>query len=68
VWLPPGVALRTRLVPLAGVRHRPAAVLSAASQVRLAVDVTEDRRNSFPAPTSACSRRLAVADVTIHRA
>lgn len=48
VWLPPGV-------PPLGKLHRSlpwvlivALMLGAAAQVRLTVDVTEDRRNSFP--------------------
>jgi ABC-type transport system involved in multi-copper enzyme maturation permease subunit len=47
VWLPPGVALRTKLMRSLACVAVTAAVLAGASQVRLAVDVTDDRRNSF---------------------
>src|SRR5689334_6137113 len=47
VWLPPGVALRTKLACTLVCIAATAAVIAAASQIRVAVDVTEDRRNSF---------------------
>ena len=69
VWLPPGVALRIKLVRSLACIAVAAAVLGAASQVRLAVDVTEDRRNSF---SRADERLLATLRqpliVTIHLA
>jgi len=69
VWLPPGVTLRTKLVGSLACIVAMAAVLGAASQIRLAVDVTEDRRNSF---ARADERLLATLDsplaVTIHLA
>jgi hypothetical protein len=46
-WLHPGVTLRVKLVRSLGCIAVTAAVLVAATQVRLAVDVTADRRNSF---------------------
>jgi hypothetical protein len=68
-WLPPGVALRTKLARSLACIAVTAAVLTAASQVRLAVDVTEDRRNSF---SRADERLLATLrhplTVTIHLA
>jgi ABC-2 type transport system permease protein len=49
VWLSPGVPLRTRLTRSIACVLATAAVLSFATQIRLSVDVTQDRRNSFPA-------------------
>lgn len=47
VWLPPGVALRVKLTRSLACIAATAAVIAAASQIRVAIDVTEDRRNSF---------------------
>jgi ABC-2 type transport system permease protein len=69
VWLPPGVPpfhkLRRSL--LCGVIM--AVMLSAAAQVRLTVDVSEDRRNSFPAADQKllATLRLPLL-VTVHLA
>src|SRR5262245_40974713 len=49
VWLHPGVPLRAKLVRLAVCVTIAAAVDAAATQIRVSVDHTEDRRNSFPA-------------------
>ena len=69
VWLPPGVALRRKLLRSLACIAVIAAVLGAASQIRFAVDVTEDRRNSF---SRADERLLATLSgaliVTIHLA
>jgi len=69
VWLPPGVPLRDKVVRSLTCIAVVAAVLAAASQIRLAVDVTEDRRNSF---SRADERLLATLTgpltVTIHLA
>ena len=49
VWLHPGMPLKAKLVrSLAGVAVV-AAVLASATQIRISIDLTEDRRNSFPA-------------------
>jgi len=69
VWLPPGVTVRTKLLRSAGCIVVTAAVLGGVSQVRLAIDVTEDRRNSF----AVADERLLVTlagplTVTIHLA
>jgi hypothetical protein len=69
VWLPPGVALRIKIVRSLGCIAVTAAVLAAASQVRLAVDVTEDRRNSFARADERLLATLAgPLAVTIHLA
>jgi ABC-2 type transport system permease protein len=49
VWLHPGVPRRTRIVRSIGCATFVAAVFAVATQVRTSVDVSEDRRNSFPA-------------------
>ena len=49
VWLHPGVPLRTKVLRSAACVAAVAAVLALATQVRTSVDLTEDRRNSFPA-------------------
>ena len=56
VWLPPGVATRTKLVRSALCLLATAIALGVAAEIRLSVDVTEDRRNSFAA---ADQRQLA---------
>jgi ABC-2 type transport system permease protein len=56
VWLPPGVAVRHKLVRSAFCVVASAAALVAAGHIRTAVDVTEDRRNSF---ATADERQLA---------
>jgi ABC-2 type transport system permease protein len=49
VWLHPGVPARTKLIRSMAVMATACAVLALATQSRLSFDVTEDRRNSFPA-------------------
>src|SRR6516165_1118803 len=49
VWLHPGVPLRAKLVRSAICVAIAAAVIAAATQVRLSADLAEDRHNSFPA-------------------
>jgi hypothetical protein len=69
VWLPPGVALRVKLVRSLACIAVTAAVLTGASQLRLAVDVTEDRRNSFSGADERLLASLAgPLTVTIHLA
>jgi ABC-2 type transport system permease protein len=49
VWLHPGQPLQIKLIRSIACVASVATVLALASQIRLSVDVTEDRRNSFPA-------------------
>jgi ABC-2 family transporter protein len=69
VWLHPGVPLRAKLVRSAVCVAIAAAVVASATQVGLSVDLTEDRRNSFPA-----ADQRALADlrepliITVHLA
>jgi ABC-2 type transport system permease protein len=49
VWLHPGVPLRAKLIRSMVCIGLVAAAFALASQVRLSIDLTEDRRNSFPA-------------------
>jgi ABC-2 type transport system permease protein len=49
VWLHPGVRLSTKLVRSAVCVSVAAAVIGLSTQLGRSVDVTEDRRNSFPA-------------------
>jgi ABC-2 type transport system permease protein len=50
LWLHPGVPLRARLGRSLGCVAVTGALVLLAAQVRTTTDVTEDRRNSFPAP------------------
>jgi len=69
VWLHPGVPLRAKLVRSAVCVAIAAAVVASATQVGVSVDLTEDRRNSFPA-----ADQRALADlrepliITVHLA
>jgi ABC-2 family transporter len=49
VWLHPGVPPGTRAMRSIACLVVAAAVLASATQVRTSIDLTEDRRNSFPA-------------------
>src|SRR5262252_8024698 len=49
VWLHPGVPLRAKLIWSAACVTIAAAVVAVATQIGASVDLTEDRRNSFPA-------------------
>lgn len=49
VWLHPGAPLRTKVLRSIACLAAVAAVLALATQVRTSIDLTEDRRNSFPA-------------------
>jgi ABC-2 type transport system permease protein len=49
VWLHPGVRLRTKLIRSAVCVTVAAAIVGLSTQLGRSVDVTEDRRNSFPA-------------------
>jgi ABC-2 type transport system permease protein len=49
VWLHPGVPVSTKVIRSMACVAIAAAVIALSTQVALSVDVTEDRRNSFPA-------------------
>jgi ABC-2 type transport system permease protein len=49
IWLHPGVPARSKLIGSMACAAIIAAVLAVATQVRTSFDLTEDRRNSFPA-------------------
>lgn len=49
VWLHPGVPLRTKFVRSIACVAATAMVLASATRIGTSVDLTEDRRNSFPA-------------------
>jgi ABC-2 type transport system permease protein len=69
VWLHPGVPLRAKLTRSAVCVTIAGAVVALATQIGLSVDLTEDRRNSFPA-----ADQRALADlrepliITVHLA
>jgi len=68
-WLHPGVAVQEKFVRSAVVVALLAAVLAASSQIRLSVDLAEDRRNSFPAADQRALAGLhAPLLVTVHLA
>ena len=69
VCLHPGVAFRTKLTRSVLCVAATGIVLTLAAQVRTAVDVTEDRRNSFPAADQRALRELREPLViTVHLA
>jgi hypothetical protein len=69
IWLPPGVAPRTKLARSLGCMAAAAIVFAAVSRIGLAADVTEDRRNSFSAADQRALAALAKPlVVTIHLA
>jgi hypothetical protein len=69
LWLHPGVPLGAKLVRSLGCAAVTGALVLLAAQVRTTIDVTEDRRNSFPA---ADQRALAALReplvITVHLA
>jgi ABC-type transport system involved in multi-copper enzyme maturation permease subunit len=48
-WLHPGIPFRTKVIRSIACVALTGAVLALATQIRMSIDVTEDRRNSFPA-------------------
>jgi ABC-2 type transport system permease protein len=69
VWLPPGVHVRDKVVRSIVWVFAAALVLGLATQVKLTFDVTEDRRNSFPAADQRLLASLAQPlVVTVHLA
>jgi ABC-2 type transport system permease protein len=69
IWLPPGIAVRQKLVRSAVCVAVAAVALFLVAQIKASVDVTEDRRNSF---TIADAKQLAgLAEplaITVHLA
>jgi ABC-2 type transport system permease protein len=63
VWLPPGVPLLGKLRRSLACAVIVALMLGIAAQVRATIDVSEDRRNSFP---SADQRLLATLRLPLH--
>jgi hypothetical protein len=69
IWLPPGVPFRLKFLKSGACVIAVIAALFAAAQIKQGIDVTEDRRNSFPA---ADQRALAQLQqplvITVHLA
>jgi ABC-type transport system involved in multi-copper enzyme maturation permease subunit len=69
VWLPPGVTVRAKLARALGCVLVTGILLALASQISLALDVTEDQRNSFPAADQwALAQLTQPLVVTVHLA
>jgi ABC-type transport system involved in multi-copper enzyme maturation permease subunit len=67
--LHPGISLRTKLTRSFACFAVMGAVLAAATQIRTEIDVTEDRRNSFPAADQRALRELREPlAITVHMA
>ena len=59
IFLPPGVALRAKFARAAVCVALAAAALAAATRIGTSIDVTEDRRNSFPLADQQALAHLA---------
>ena len=69
IWLPPGVAIREKLMRAALCVGAAAAALLAVSQFKTSIDVTEDRRNSFAVADANQLAKLAEPlTITVHLA
>jgi ABC-2 type transport system permease protein len=69
VWLPPGVTVRAKLARALGCVLVTGVLLALAAQIRTALDVTEDQRNSFPtADQRALAQLTQPLVVTVHLA
>jgi ABC-2 type transport system permease protein len=69
VWLPPGVRVRHKVVRSIVCVFAVALALGIVTQIRLTFDVTEDRRNSFPATDQRLLASLSQPlVVTVHLA
>jgi ABC-2 type transport system permease protein len=69
IWLPPGVAIRQKLLRSALCVGAAAAALVLVSQLKTSIDVTEDRRNSFPlADANQLARLREPLSITVHLA
>jgi ABC-2 type transport system permease protein len=58
IWLPPGVAARVKLAQSIACILATVVVVALIAQIGLARDVTEDRRNSFPAADARALAKL----------
>jgi ABC-2 type transport system permease protein len=68
-WLAPGTPLRSKLARSAAIGLAAVIAVIAVSRLNLSVDVTEDRRNSFPAADQRLLARLGdPLTVTVHMA
>src|SRR5258705_1602122 len=69
VWLPPGVQIRDKVIRSIACAFAVALALGLTTQVKFTLDVTEDRRNSFPAADQGLLASLARPLVaTVHLA
>jgi ABC-type transport system involved in multi-copper enzyme maturation permease subunit len=69
VWLPLGSSIRTKILRSTVCVFVTALVLGLATQIKLSIDVTEDKRNSFPAADQRLLATLAKPlVVTVHLA
>jgi ABC-2 type transport system permease protein len=69
VWLPPGVQVRDKVIRSIACAFAVSLALGLATQVKFTLDVTEDRRNSFPAADQRLLASLAQPlVVTVHLA
>jgi ABC-2 family transporter len=69
VWLHPGQPLQIKLIRSFACVAIVAAVLALATQIRLSIDLTEDRRNSFPAADQRALAELREPlAITVHLA
>jgi ABC-2 type transport system permease protein len=69
VWLHPGVAFRTKVVRSLACVTIAAALVALATRVGISVDLTEDRRNSFPAADQRALAELREPlTITVHLA
>jgi ABC-type transport system involved in multi-copper enzyme maturation permease subunit len=67
VWLPPGVAVRAKLVRSLGCVLLTGIILGLAIQLSVSLDITEDQRNSFPAADQwALAQLTEPLVVTVH--
>jgi hypothetical protein len=69
IWLPPGVAIREKLMRSAVCVGAAAVALLLVSQFKTSIDVTEDRRNSFAlADTKQLARLTEPLTIAVHLA
>jgi hypothetical protein len=69
IWLPPGVAIREKLMRSAVCVGAAAVALLLVSQFKTSIDVTEDRRNSFAlADTKQLARLAEPLTIAVHLA
>jgi ABC-2 type transport system permease protein len=69
IWLPPGVAIREKLMRSALCAGAAAGALVLVPQVKTSIDVTEDRRNSFAvADANQLAKLAGPLTITVHLA